>query len=68
MTGVFLILFTVVAVNFFKISVVQNEMYQDMANDQHFGSIPISAHRGSIYDSKGATLARSASVYAREAL
>lgn len=63
MTGVFLILFTVVAVNFFKISVVQNEMYQDMANDQHFGSIPISAHRGSIYDSKGATLARSASVY-----
>ncbi|MBQ1518737.1 MAG: peptidoglycan glycosyltransferase, partial [Ruminococcus sp.] len=63
MTAVFLILFSVVGVNFFKISVVNNEKYQDMANDQHFGSITIPAHRGSIYDSKGAAIARSASVY-----
>lgn len=29
----------------------------------HFGSIPISAHRGAIYDSQGAVLAKSATVY-----
>lgn len=63
MTTVFLILFTAVAVNFFKISVINNKKYQEMANDQHFGSITISAHRGSIYDAKGTPLAKSASVY-----
>ncbi|MCM1132722.1 MAG: penicillin-binding transpeptidase domain-containing protein [Ruminococcus flavefaciens] len=63
MTIVFLILFFVVARNFFVISVIDNEKYQAMANDQHFGSITISAHRGSIYDSKGMALAKSASVY-----
>lgn len=63
MTLVFFLLFLVVAINFFHISVTQNERYQAMANDQHFGSILISAHRGSIYDSKGSTLAKSASVY-----
>lgn len=63
MTLVFFLLFLVVAINFFHISVTQNEKYQAMANDQHFGSILISAHRGSIYDSKGSTLAKSASVY-----
>lgn len=60
---VFIILFLVVAINFFNISVVNNEKYQAMANDQHFGSITISAHRGSIYDAQGDTLAKSASVY-----
>ncbi|MDE7139022.1 MAG: PASTA domain-containing protein [Ruminococcus sp.] len=63
MTGVFFLLFLLVALNFFKISVVENDKYQAMANDQHFGSILISAHRGSIYDSNGAPLAKSASVY-----
>lgn len=63
MTGTFLVLFGVVVANFFKISVLDNAKYQEMANDQHFGSITISAHRGSIYDAKGAALARSASVY-----
>ena len=63
MTTVFLGLFTAVAVNFFKISVVDNKKYQTMANNQHFGSITISAHRGSIYDSNGTPLAKSASVY-----
>lgn len=63
MTGVFFLLFLMVAMNFFKISVVENEKYQAMANDQHFGSILISAHRGSIYDSHGSPLAKSASVY-----
>jgi len=63
MTIVFFILFTFVAGNFFRISVLMNKEYQAKANDQHFGSIPISAHRGSIYDSKGTALAKSATVY-----
>ena len=41
----------------------QNKDYQEKANQNQFGSITLSAHRGSIYDSKGATLAKSASVY-----
>lgn len=60
---VFCVLFGVVIANFFKISVIDNDKYQAMANDMHFGSIPISAHRGSIYDSTGTPLAKSASVY-----
>lgn len=63
MTIVFFILFAFVAGNFFRISVLMNKEYQAKANDQHFGSIPISAHRGSIYDSKGTALAKSATVY-----
>lgn len=63
MTAAFSLLFAAVAGNFFKISVLDNKKYQNMANDQHFGSVSISAHRGSIYDSKGVTLAKSATVY-----
>ncbi len=63
MTSVFFGLFAVVAGNFFNISVLNNKKYQAMANDQHFGSIIIPAHRGSIYDSKATPLAKSASVY-----
>ncbi len=63
MTAVFVVLFGAVAANFFRISVIDNKKYQAMANDRHFGSISISAHRGSIFDSKGAVIAKSASVY-----
>ena len=63
MTGVFAILFAAVSANFFNISVINNHKYQEMANAQHFGSITISAHRGSIYDANGMPLAKSASVY-----
>lgn len=63
MTIVFSLLFIAIVVNFFRISVLDNKKYQSMANDQHFGSITISAHRGSIYDAKGNALAKSASVY-----
>lgn len=63
LTSVFFGLFAVVAGNFFNISVLNNKKYQAMANDQHFGSIIIPAHRGSIYDSKATPLAKSASVY-----
>ncbi len=60
---VFCVLFGIVIANFFRISVLQNDEYQAMANDMHFGSITISAHRGTIYDSTGTTLAKSASAY-----
>lgn len=63
MTFIFVVLFSVVIVNFFRISVIDNKKYQSMANDQHFGSITISANRGSIYDAKGDLLAKSATVY-----
>ena len=63
MTAVFMVLFGLVAANFFRLSVIDNKKYQAMANDRHFGSISISAHRGSIYDSKGTAIAKSASVY-----
>ncbi|MBR4362667.1 MAG: PASTA domain-containing protein [Ruminococcus sp.] len=59
----FFVLFALVAGNFFNISVLNNKKYQAMANEQHFGSIIIPAHRGSIYDSKATPLAKSASVY-----
>ena len=63
MTAVFMVLFGLVAGNFFRISVLNNRKYQAMANDRHFGSISISAHRGTIYDANGAVFAKSASVY-----
>ena len=63
MTAVFFVLFFLIALNFFKISVVNNNKYQAMANSQHFGSITISAHRGSIFDANGNVLAKSATVY-----
>lgn len=63
MTAVFSVLFTAVAANFFKISVLENKSYQEKANDQHFASMSITAHRGSIYDTNGVALAKSATVY-----
>ncbi|HBB71345.1 MAG TPA: peptidoglycan glycosyltransferase [Ruminococcus sp.] len=63
MTIVFFLLFSAVAGNFFKISVIENKRYQAMANDQHFGAITIPAHRGTIYDCNNITLAKSATVY-----
>ena len=63
MTAVFSLLFIAIAANFFRISVLDNKKYQTMANNQHFGSISISAHRGSIYDANGYTFAKSATVY-----
>ena len=63
LTSVFLLLFGIIAGNFFRISVLNNRKYQAMANDRHFGSIAISAHRGSIFDSNGTVIAKSATVY-----
>ncbi|MGN1481445.1 penicillin-binding transpeptidase domain-containing protein [Porcipelethomonas sp.] len=47
----------------FKLSIVQNDFYQEKANEYHFGEISISANRGSIYDTNGVILAQSATVY-----
>lgn len=63
MTAVFSLLFGLIIYQFFHVSVLENKKYQEMANDMHFGSIEIRAHRGSIYDSAGTPLAKSASVY-----
>jgi len=49
--------------NIFKISVVENEVYQERANTNQFNSITISANRGSIYSSDGSILAQSATVF-----
>ena len=49
--------------NLFKISVVDNEKYQELANSNQFNSITISANRGSIYSSDGSVLAQSATVF-----
>jgi len=63
MSLAFVGLFAVATYNIFKISVLDNNKYQQMANSYHFGSIPIPAHRGSIYDTNGIPMARSATVY-----
>lgn len=50
-------------VNLFKISITNNKKYQELANKYHFGSITISANRGTIYDSNNKVLAQSATVF-----
>lgn len=50
-------------VKLFKISILDNKFYQEMANADHFGAISISADRGAIYDANGVILAQSATVY-----
>lgn len=52
-----------VSINVFKVSVVDNEYYQEKANKTQFGSMTISANRGSIYSSDGSILAQSATVF-----
>ena len=51
------------SVNLFRISVMNTEFYQNEANKGQFGSIPISANRGTIYSSDGSILAISSTVY-----
>lgn len=56
--GAMMVLALAVIINLFKVSIIQNKEYQEMANNNHFGSITIPANRGSIYDANGKILAR----------
>lgn len=58
-----LLLALALIVNLFRISVIQNKDYQEKANQNQFGSITLSAHRGSIYDVNENVLAQSATVF-----
>ncbi len=49
--------------NLFKVSVIDNEEYETMANNYHFGTMTLQANRGAIYDATGNALAWSATVY-----
>lgn len=52
-----------IVVTLFNTSIRDNEKYQVLANENHFGSTTVSANRGSIYDANGNILAQSATVY-----
>lgn len=52
-----------IIVSLFRTSITDNEKYQVLANENHFGSTTVSANRGSIYDMNGKILAQSATVY-----
>lgn len=58
-----MILALILIFQLFKLSVINNNFYQNKANEYQFGEISISANRGSIYDANGVILAQSATVY-----
>lgn len=49
--------------NLFRVSVIDSSTYQGYANAYQFSTISISAKRGTIYDSNGAIMAQSATVF-----
>ena len=60
----FLFAFTVwIFISMFKTSITDSAKYQALANSNQFGSIPINANRGSIYDKNGQIIAQSATVF-----
>ncbi|MCC8069669.1 MAG: PASTA domain-containing protein [Ruminococcus sp.] len=61
--GLIFLLAAALVCNIFKISVIDNEKYQELANSNQFNSITISANRGSIYSSDGSILVQSATVF-----
>lgn len=61
--GLLMLLAIAIVLNLFRTSIVENERYQAYANTNQFGSIEISANRGSIYDTNGNILAKSATVF-----
>lgn len=61
--GLLMVLAIAITANLFRTSVINNELYQDYANTNQFGSIEISANRGTIYDTNGNMLAQSATVF-----
>ena len=64
--GVLAIMSTICAaviINLFKVSVMDHEKYESLANNYHFGTMTLEAQRGAIYDATGTPLAWSATVY-----
>lgn len=61
--GLMTIFCAAVIVRLFVVSVVDNNKYEGMANNYHFGTMTLSANRGAIYDANGTALAWSATVY-----
>ncbi len=61
--GALILVFIVVAVRLFIVSVVDNDYYEELANNYHFGTMTLEASRGAIYDANGSVLAWSATVY-----
>lgn len=61
--GALMLAAAAIIIRLFIVSVLDNSFYQEKANEYHFGSITISASRGSIYDTNGVILAQSATVY-----
>ncbi|MCM1225932.1 MAG: penicillin-binding transpeptidase domain-containing protein [Clostridium sp.] len=61
--AVMMIIVIALIAKLFKLSILDNKFYQEMANADHFGAISISADRGAIYDANGVILAQSATVY-----
>ncbi len=60
---IFLVIAVIVITQLVRVSIIDAEKYQNMANESQFGSTVIKANRGSIYDANGKTLAQSATVY-----
>ncbi|MEG0615523.1 MAG: penicillin-binding transpeptidase domain-containing protein, partial [Oscillospiraceae bacterium] len=52
-----------ILINLTGAALIDSKKYEAMANQQQFGSIPIHANRGTIYDVNGKTLASSNTVY-----
>ena len=52
--------FVLVAVRLFRLQIVDHELYETRAIEQQLRSTVITAHRGTIYDRNGTTLAMSA--------
>lgn len=61
--GLLLIFCAAVTGKLFKVSVIDNEKYETLANNYHFSTITLDAIRGAIYDANGTVLAWSATVY-----
>lgn len=60
--GLFALAFAII-MQLFDTAITNNVKYQNLANRYHFGSITISANRGTIYDSNNKVLAQSATVF-----
>ncbi len=58
-----LILFLIAILQLFRLSIQDNDYYEDLANNYHFGTMTLEASRGAIYASDGSVLAWSATVY-----